>query len=214
MQNPPSPSALRQHHWDGVYAQSTERDHSWYQAEPSISLELLSSLEVQTHNAIIDVGGGESFLVDRLVTRGFSDVTVLDIVQSALANSRARVGPDRGAEWIAHDLLTWQPRRRYDVWHDRAVLHFLSGEQVEHYRTLLGRTLSFDGAVVLATFAPDGPECCSGLPVTRYSAAQLGGLLGDEFDVVESRNERHLTPSDDTQSFTWIAARRRPTSSN
>jgi trans-aconitate methyltransferase len=118
------------------------------------------------------------------------------------------VGADAPVDWIAHDLLTWEPARRYDLWHDRAVFHFLSGDVVGVYRDLLHRAVAPGGCVVMATFAPDGPEWCSGLPVTRYGADQLNETLGDEFKLVDHRREVHVTPSGATQPFTWIAARR------
>ena len=146
--------------------------------------------------------------VDALLHRGFTDLIVLDISEAALQVSRERVGADVPVEWIAHDLLTWEPKRRYDLWHDRAVFHFLSGDEVGVYRDLLHRAVAPRGYVVMATFAPDGPEWCSGLPVTRYSANQLIEALGGEFMLVGHRGEIHTTPSGATQSFTWIAAQR------
>ena len=199
----------RQRYWDTVYAARDASARSWYQSEPAVSLELLDALDVAVDDAIIDVGGGESTLVDHLLVRGFSDIAVLDISELALQASIQRVGASQGVVWTAQDLLTWQPERRYDVWHDRAVFHFLAGEQVAVYLAVLDGSLGQVGAVILATFAPDGPEYCSGLPVTRYSAEGLAAVLGDGFDVLECRNERHTTPTGTIQPFTWMAARRK-----
>lgn len=173
-----------------------------------MSLELVDLLGISAVAGVIDVGGGASVLVDALLHRGFADLTVLDISEDALQTSRERVGADAPVEWLAHDLLTWEPTRRYDLWHDRAVFHFLSGDEVGVYRDLLFRAVAPRGYVVMATFAPDGPEWCSGLPVTRYSADQLMETLGGEFEMVGQRREVHTTPSGATQPFTWIAARR------
>ena len=182
---------------------------SWYQAEPVISLELVDLLGISTEAGVIDVGGGASVLVDALLHRGYADLTVLDISEAALQASQERGGGDAPAvEWIAHDLLTWEPTRRYDLWHDRAVFHFLSGDEVGVYRDLLRRALAAPGYVVMATFAPDGPEWCSGLPVTRYGADQLMEVLGAEFMLIDQRREVHTTPTGSIQPFTWIAARR------
>jgi len=195
-------------HWSDVYASRPADTVSWFQSEPSVSLELLDELGVNPRNSVVDVGGGASVLVDRLVARGFTDVTVLDIAEPALAVARARLGGDAPVTWVAADVRTWVPARRYDLWHDRAVFHFLSGVDVTTYRDTLERAVAPGGAVVLATFAPDGPAYCSGLPVTRYDDDALATVLGAGFDVVARRREVHVTPSGVEQPFTWLGARR------
>lgn len=194
--------------WDSVYRTRESDTVSWFQAEPTVTLELVELLGVPHDAAIIDAGGGASRLVDRLLAADYTDVTVLDLSPAALAVSQARLGDATDVEWIAEDLLTWEPARRYDLWHDRAVLHFLSGEDISIYRELLERSVAPSGCVILGTFAPDGPEQCSGLPVTRYSAAALTGFLAPTFVVIEERHELHTTPSGAVQAFTWIAAKR------
>ena len=195
-------------HWDSVYRARESDAVSWFQAEPAVTLELVELLGVPHAAAIVDVGGGASRLVDRLLAADYTDLTVLDLSPAALAVSQARLGDTAGVEWIAEDLLTWQPARHYDLWHDRAVLHFLSGKDIGTYRELLERSVAPGGCVILGTFAPDGPEQCSGLPVTRYSAANLTRFLAPTFVVIEERHELHTTPSGATQSFAWVAARR------
>jgi len=204
----PSSADQRARHWEHVYESSSPDAVSWYQPEPVVSLELVAVLGVAPESAVVDIGGGASVLVDRLLARGFTDLTVLDISDAALRASCQRVGNDARVTWIAEDLLSWEPIRRYDLGHDRAVFHFLSGAQVDGYRNVLGRAVIPGGSVIMATFAPDGPERCSGLPVTRYSADQLGAVLGTEFEVVDRRREVHTTPGGTVQPFTWIAARR------
>jgi len=201
-------SGERVAHWESVYERNQVDTVSWYQTEPMVSLELVDLLGISAEAAVIDLGGGASVLVDALLQKAFADLTILDISEAALQASRQRVGADEPVEWIAHDLLTWEPTRRYDLWHDRAVLHFLSGDEVGVYRDLLHRAVAPRGYVVMATFAPDGPEWCSGLPVTRYSSDQLIETLGSDFMLVDQRREVHTTPSGATQSFTWIAAQR------
>lgn len=201
-------SAERVAHWESVYERNQADDVSWYQAEPVVSLELVGLLGISADAALIDVGGGASVLVDALLQRGFVDLTVLDISEAALRASRERVGVDAPVDWIASDLLTWEPTRRYALWHDRAVFHFLSGDGVGVYRDLVHRAVAPRGYVVMATFAPDGPEWCSGLPVTRYDADHLIEVLGGEFMLVDQRREVHTTPSGAIQPFTWIAARK------
>ena len=195
-------------HWDNVYRTRESDAVSWFQAEPAVTLELVELLGVPHDAAIIDVGGGASRLADRLLAADYTDLTVLDLSPAALAVSQARLGDTAGVEWIAEDLLTWQPARQYDLWHDRAVLHFLSGEDVTTYRELLEQSVAPGGCVILGTFAPDGPEQCSGLPVTRYGTAELTRFLAPTFVVVEERHELHTTPSGTSQSFAWVAAQR------
>jgi len=195
-------------HWETVYRGNETDALSWYQAEPVMSLQMLDLLGVTPGSGVIDIGGGASLLVDRLLARGFGDLAVLDISDAALQAARLRVGDDARVAWIVGDILSWEPTRRYDLWHDRAVFHFLSGQEVEEYREVMRRGLAPGGSVVMATFAPDGPEWCSGLPVTRYSAEQLGMALGSGYHIVEQRREVHTTPAGAVQPFTWIAARR------
>ena len=195
-------------HWDSVYERNRTDGVSWYQSEPVMSLGLMDALGIVDDSGVIDVGGGASVLVDALLRRGFADLTVLDISDEALQASRARVGRDASVHWIAHDLLTWEPTRHYGLWHDRAVFHFLSGEEITTYRHLVERSVAPGGSVIMATFALDGPGWCSGLPVTRYDAVQLAAVLGPAFTLIEERREVHTTPTGVDQPFTWIAARR------
>lgn len=200
----------RQAHWDAAYVTRGADGVSWFQRDPRISLELFESLGVTTSAAVIDVGGGASVLVDQLVGRGYEDLTVLDVSRAALQVAQRRLPVDAPVTWIHHDLLTWEPERNYDVWHDRAVFHFLVDPvEQDRYMRLLRSVLSAEGAVVLAAFAADGPDHCSGLPVVRFSAADLAAALGETFTVVEDRREIHTTPAGAHQPFTWLAARGR-----
>lgn len=203
-----SPQANRRGHWQHVYTSGPSVEASWYQTHPTLTLELIDVVGVSRKASIIDVGGGSSVLVDCLLEAGYRDLTVLDLSPAALAISQARLGDAAPVTWLAEDLLDWQPDRRYDLWHDRAVLHFLSGEDVAAYRELLERSVTPSGCVILGTFAPNGPEQCSGLPVTRYSTAELTRFLAPTFTVIEEHHELHTTPSGATQSFAWVAARR------
>jgi SAM-dependent methyltransferase len=201
-------STETQRHWDSRYAAHDSNELSWYQACPEMSLRLLDELEVADDAAILDVGGGSSTLVDELLERRHTDVTVLDASSRALQQARARLGPNAKARWLTTDLLTWTPDRRYDVWHDRAVFHFfVRTDEVDRYRALLHRALAPHGCVVIGTFAEDGPQRCSRLPVARYSADSLAAALGPDLQVVTSRREEHVTPGGVIQPFTWLAAR-------
>ncbi|MGZ4709597.1 MAG: class I SAM-dependent methyltransferase [Acidimicrobiales bacterium] len=211
---PATSSTARSTHWDTVYETRGSTGVSWFEPEPTTSLAMLDALAVGPDESVVDIGGGASLLVDHLVRRGHRDVTVLDIARSALDVAAERVGPGHGVTWLHQDLLSWQPDRRFDVWHDRAVFHFLIDPvDRDRYLDLMASAVARDGAVVLATFALDGPERCSGLQVRRYAAEDLAALLHPRFEVVTSRSELHTTPAGATQSFTWVGARHRERSS-
>lgn len=203
-------ATARRRHWDGRYADAGATGVSWYQPEPAMSLALVDRLRVPKAAPVIDVGGGASLLVDGLLARGFADLSVLDVSSTALEITLNRLGHAAPVRWLCEDIMTWKPERRYALWHDRAVFHFLTdpAEKVR-YMDVMRQALGPDGALVMATFAADGPENCSGLPVARYDASDLGLLL-DGFTVVETSREEHLTPGGAVQPFTWIAAKRRP----
>lgn len=209
----PQMSEQRAFHWETAYETRGEDGVSWFQSVPTVSLDLINRLGVSPSSAVLDIGGGASSLVDHLIGRGFCDLTVLDIAEKALAAARNRLGVDASVAWIHADLLQWIPERQFDLWHDRAVFHFLvEDHERKKYLENLQAALRSDGSVVIATFAEDGPEFCSGLPVCRYSADELSSVLGNGFKVVATRREEHLTPSRAMQSFTWVAATKTPDS--
>jgi ubiquinone/menaquinone biosynthesis C-methylase UbiE len=194
-------------HWDAAYESRGESGVSWFQTVPTVSIDLIDLLEASTDAAVLDIGGGASSLVDHLVGRGFTDLTVLDIAEKALATARNRLGANAPVSWLHEDLLQWTPDRRFDLWHDRAVFHFLvEDHERQKYLEKLKGVLRPGGSVIIATFAEDGPEFCSSLPVCRYSADELSSLLGDRFKVIATRREEHRTPTLARQSFTWVAA--------
>ena len=201
----------RQAHWENVYATRGEREVSWFQERPALSLELIRAAGATPASSVIDVGGGASRLVDALLADGFAAVTVLDISAAALAASRGRVGSGATkVTWIVADITTWEPAQAYDLWHDRAVLHFLTNEADRAaYVMRLMQALRLGGHAIIGTFALDGPERCSGLPVVRYDASRLANLLGPQFDLVESRTQDHATPMGGTQRFQFSLFRRR-----
>ena len=183
---------------------------SWYQAAPGSSLHALDRFEARPSSSFVDVGGGASNLVDALLGRGWEDVTVLDIAAPALEASKQRLGPMAAqVRWEVVDVTEWTPARRYDVWHDRAVFHFLTEpEQREACRRALSAGVAAGGLIVMATFAPDGPDRCSGLPVERYDGSKLARELGPAFGVLECWREEHTTPWGAKQAFNWCAFRR------
>lgn len=193
----------RQAHWQHVYTRKDEQAVSWFEAVPQVSLDLIRATGIGPDAAIIDIGGGASRLVDALLDEGFHDLTVLDVSREALAKTKARLGARSGpVHWLTADVTIWQPARRYDLWHDRAALHFLTApEERAAYAERVLRAVKPGGHVIIATFAPDGPERCSGLPVVRHDAASLAALLGPSFELMESRRQDHTTPAGATQRF-------------
>lgn len=200
------PAAAR---WDAAYAHGDDT-RSWFEKHPGMSLRMLAAAGVSAADAIIDVGGGASPLTGALLDRGFRDLTILDISAAGMQYARDRLGERAElAHWIAADVLSWHPPRRYQAWHDRAVFHFLTtGEDRQRYRCTLDTATAPGAVAVVGCFALDGPRHCSGLPVARYSPAQLARQVGTSWQVISQDREEHLTPAGTTQPFTWIALRR------
>jgi SAM-dependent methyltransferase len=200
----------RKAHWENVYTTKAEQAVSWFQERPDISLDLIRATGVDASSSIIDIGGGASRLVDALVAEGFKSITVLDLSERAFVTSKARLGA-RAAQvrWLVADVTTWEPSQTYDVWHDRAAFHFLTDRKDQAaYAERVSRAMRLGGHVIIGTFALDGPERCSGLPVIRYEAATLSELLGSSFELVESRRHDHVTPGGATQRFQFSRFRR------
>lgn len=193
----------RQAHWENVYQTKGERDVSWFQESPAISLDLIRATGANLGASIVDIGGGASRLVDALLGEGYNFTTVLDLSEKALATSKSRLGV-RGARvnWVAADVTTWHPTQSFDVWHDRAAFHFLTDLQDRlAYAECVGKAVRPGGHVIIATFALDGPERCSGLPVIRHDATTVGEMLGRSFELAEHRRHEHKTPGGATQHF-------------
>jgi SAM-dependent methyltransferase len=190
-------------HWERVYATKAENEVSWFQESPATSLEMIGNAKLAADAAIIDIGGGASRLVDALLRDHSHSIAVLDLSAEALRSARRRLGTDADkVDWIVADVTRWTPARSYDLWHDRAAFHFLTDPADRAaYLDRLRMALSANGQVIIATFAPDGPEKCSGLPVQRYDPTALARELGPAFRLVETRTERHRTPWNSEQSF-------------
>jgi SAM-dependent methyltransferase len=197
-------------HWDQIYGSKDASDVSWYQREPTTSLRMIREVAPEPTAAIIDVGGGASTLVDRLLDAGYTAVSVLDISTEALEQAKERLG--RRAElvtWIEADVLGERSMTgTFDVWHDRAVFHFLTSESDrQRYVDQVRRSVRIGGYVSVATFASDGPTHCSGLEVVRYDAGDLHSQFGSDFRLLVSEREEHLTPSGAMQPFTYCMCR-------
>lgn len=200
----------RQAHWEGVYKTKGEHNVSWFEESPAISLDLIRATGVDAGASIIDIGGGASRLVDALLDRGYEAITVLDLSEQALATAKARIGPRGGkVQWVVADVTTWQPSQSYDVWHDRAAFHFLTEPKDRlAYAGRVQRAVRSGGHVIIGTFALDGPERCSGLPVVRHDAASIGEVLSSSFELVETRRHDHQTPAGAIQWFQFSRFRR------
>lgn len=192
-------------HWQRIYQTRSATEVSWYEPVPQTSLDLIRATGLPVSAPIIDVGSGDSQLVDHLLDSGYSDVTVLDIAPAALERVRARLGAAAArVDWIAADVTSFRLRRRYALWHDRAVFHFLvTPAERQKYLSVLTAALAPKGHLILATFGPQGPTRCSGLPIQRYSEDDLGVLLGPSFQLRHHGLENHRTPTGRDQQFLW-----------
>lgn len=193
-------------HWEEVYRTKQVTEVSWFQERAERSLRLIQESGVPLTASIIDVGGGASVLVDDLLERGYRDITVLDVSASALELARERLGERAGAvRWLQADITTADlPAQAFDLWHDRAVFHFLTSHEAQAaYLARVRHTLTPGGHLIVATFADDGPERCSGLPVQRYSESELRDVFGEGFELVGCEREEHPTPAGKVQSFVF-----------
>lgn len=197
-------------HWAQVYAARATHEVSWYQIRPETSLKLIANLGIQPDDAVIDVGGGASNLVDHLLEQGLTDVTVLDISTAALSAVKVRLGKGGDSvHWLAGDITHLRPQGPYRLWHDRAVFHFLTAaDDRRTYLATLSEALPRGGFAIMATFAEDGPERCSNLPVRRYSPDLLAAELGQGFELIQSLRETHVTPAQGEQKFIYGVFRR------
>lgn len=200
----------RQAHWQNVYKEKGEYQVSWFQERPAISLELIEALGAKPNSAIIDIGGGASRLVDSLIEKGYRDLTVLDLSESAVSIAKARLGKNAAAvRWIVADVTHWEPPRSYNLWHDRAAFHFLTeASDRSAYIDRLTKAVTRGGHAIIGTFAMDGPERCSGLPVVRYDGTRLSAALAPSFELLDTRRDDHETPWGAIQHFQFSLFRR------
>ncbi len=200
----------RQAHWQSVYQSKEERDVSWFQERPASSIRLIERTGFDHAARIIDIGGGASRLVDHLLNLGYVDVTVLDVAEAALAKARARLGSRaESVHWLEADVTHWRPMSVFDIWHDRAVFHFLvEARDRKAYAAAMAEAVRAGGQAIVGTFALHGPERCSGLPVRRYDARGLEAEFAPWFHTVETFAEDHVTPAGKTQKFLFCRMQR------
>ena len=190
-------------HWEAIYKSKSPVDVSWYQQKPIISLELIAMCSQSTIDSIIDVGGGSATLCDYLLERGYKHVTVLDLSANALEHSKQRLGDKASLiAWQVEDVTKFSAPRHYDIWHDRAVFHFLTEEcDRKKYKDVLNASVKAGGHIIIAAFSMGGPTKCSGLNIVQYDETKLKNELGKNFDLLEQRTEKHITPSGNVQLF-------------
>jgi SAM-dependent methyltransferase len=197
-------------HWQQIWTRRQPGEVAWFEREPAASLQLIDMAALPKDGHVVDVGGGASTLVDHLLARGFTRITVVDISEAALEAARTRLGSSGATvRWLVADARHLDLGEHVDLWHDRAVFHFLvtSADQ-DGYLSALRTSVRPGGHVMIATFGLSGPEMCSGLPVERYDEDKLSRRLGDDFERVDGLDTQHVTPSGVTQSFTYVLFRR------
>lgn len=192
-------------YWNGIYNAKDEKDVSWFQEVPEKSLELISELSLSLNAKIIDIGGGDSRLVDQLLLKNYSDITVLDISRVSLEKAKHRLGSKAyGVSFIESDVTEFQPGTQYDLWHDRATFHFLTKKnQIQKYLEIAALAIKPGGNLILSTFSRNGPAKCSGLNIQQYSDNELKELFGKYFANTKCFENSHVTPWGDTQSFMY-----------
>lgn len=202
--------ASHRQHWEKIFASREPMAHSWYQPSPDLSLALLDRCTLRPDAHILDVGAGDSLLVDALLDRGYTHVHALDIAEKALEKSRQRLGKRaEWVDWIASDVLEYRPLVRFNAWHDRAAFHFLvRDEAVADYVRLVQTHLVPGGCLIIGTFSLQGPKTCSGLPIRQYDSQSLSSVFQDGFTLVESAFETHHTPAGAAQEFVFCRFRR------
>jgi len=197
-------------HWENIYQTKSLNEVSWFQPKPETSLNFFSEFKIAKDAKIIDIGGGDSLLVDHLLDLGYTDITVLDISEAALTKAKTRLGNKAGlVKWIEADAATFVSNVQYDFWHDRAAFHFLtSAQEIEHYLQTVQQSIRPNGILVMGTFSEQGPEKCSGIQIKQYSEKTMSDLLTDFFEKIKCITVDHKTPFETIQQFIFCSFRK------
>lgn len=199
----------RKQHWENVYQTKTDQDVGWYQDNPETSLKLVEKYGKRKDSQIIDVGGGNSHLSRILMSMGYTNLTILDLSSHALKRSQSRIKNAHQLKWIETDVLSFEAKQQFQIWHDRAVFHFLlSDNEIKKYAEIAAKQIVKGGYLILGTFSETGPKSCSGLPITQYSEKKFQKVFKDNFVFVESFEAAHTTPSGNPQNFIWVVLRK------
>lgn len=196
--------------WEKVYTTKAMNETGWFQKVPEVSLELIKLAQLSKNANIIDVGGGDSLLVDHLLSLGYNNITVLDISEKSLNRAKERLGQKASkVRWICTDITRFDPVEKFDLWHDRACLHFLTHKSdLELYRKNVLKSISKGGEVIIGAFSKTGPEKCSGLPIHQYDSSELNNIFSSEFELLESLDKVHYTPSQIIQNYVFCRFKR------
>ncbi|WP_425638163.1 class I SAM-dependent methyltransferase [Algoriphagus yeomjeoni] len=193
-------------HWEKIYQTKNFKEVSWFQEKPETSLAFLTKLKVPLDAKIIDCGGGDSYFVDNLLSLGYREITILDISEKAISKAKQRLGDQANkVKWVVADVTAFQPEEKYDFWHDRAVFHFLSPEEVGSYLSNVQANLNPNGYLVVGTFSQNGPNKCSGIQVQQYSENRLSDVIGKYLEKLFCLTVDHLTPSKSVQNFVFCS---------
>jgi len=197
----------RKAHWEHIYTTKALNEVSWYQPTPQLALNWIQELNLASNAAILDVGGGDSFLVDHLLELGYNNITVLDISEKAIARAKERLGTKaQQVTWVVSDITLFTPEQHYEVWHDRAAFHFLSDpEDIKRYYQICVEATAKSAHVLIGTFSTDGPLKCSGIPINQYTEQSLSDVFKAHFDLQKSTREEHPTPFNTYQNFVFCA---------
>lgn len=201
----------RKKHWENIYQSKQLNEVSWYQSTPQTSLNLLEQLNIPHHAKIIDVGGGDSFLADHLLEKGYQNITVLDISKSAINRAKKRLGTNADrVKWIIADATKYETHDKYDLWHDRAAFHFLTDEnEISSYLKTAQKSISADGVFILGTFSEQGPQKCSGIEIKQYSENSMTERLQKYFEKIKCISVDHTTPFNTIQNFVFCCFKKR-----
>lgn len=197
----------RKSHWENIYSSKKLHEVSWYQQTPETSLNFIKELKIPKSASIIDVGGGDSFLIDNLLELGYEDLTLLDISKKAIERAKKRLG-DKGkfVKWIEADASDFMPTKTYDLWHDRAAFHFLTDEnEIQNYLLAAEKGVKESGSLIIGTFSTDGPKKCSGIEITQYSENSLIDIFSGSFKKMDCKTIQHETPFNTIQSFVFCS---------
>ncbi|MBS4042339.1 MAG: class I SAM-dependent methyltransferase [Chitinophagaceae bacterium] len=200
----------RQAHWEKIYNTKELNEVSWYQPVPTTSLEYIASCNLSKDASIIDIGGGDSFLVDALLNLGYTNISVLDISTAAIERAKKRLGKKSNlVKWIVTDITNFKPQEQFDCWHDRAAFHFLtSTTEINQYINIVSATVKSKGYLIIGTFSEDGPTKCSGIPIQQYSQENLEKIFSSQFNKIAAQIVDHQTPFNTIQNFVFSSFQR------